>query len=62
MAAYNSQRSGGEAKSMPNFPGACERKKRKITNDETSGKRDMGIDGVWTRRGVAAKSEAEYHL
>ncbi|KAI0913418.1 hypothetical protein F4823DRAFT_577204 [Ustulina deusta] len=26
------------------------------------GKRDMGIDGVWTRRGVAAKSEAEYHL
>ncbi|KAI1129991.1 FAD/NAD(P)-binding domain-containing protein [Nemania abortiva] len=26
------------------------------------GKADMGIDGVWGRRGVAVKSDAEYHL
>ncbi|KAI0425396.1 hypothetical protein F5Y09DRAFT_346760 [Xylaria sp. FL1042] len=26
------------------------------------GKRDMGIDGVWNRRGVPVKSDAEYHL
>ncbi|KAI0968905.1 hypothetical protein F4678DRAFT_441863 [Xylaria arbuscula] len=26
------------------------------------GKRDMGIDGVWGRRGVPVASEAEYHL
>ncbi|KAI1272181.1 hypothetical protein F5Y07DRAFT_310888 [Xylaria sp. FL0933] len=26
------------------------------------GKRDMGIDGIWNRRGVPVTSEAEYHL
>ncbi|KAJ8104618.1 hypothetical protein ONZ43_g7765 [Nemania bipapillata] len=26
------------------------------------GKADMGIDGVWGRRGVPVKSENEYHL
>ncbi|KAI0403877.1 FAD/NAD(P)-binding domain-containing protein [Xylaria palmicola] len=26
------------------------------------GRADMGIDGVWNRRGVTAKSEADYHL
>ncbi|KAJ1329818.1 apoptosis-inducing factor 2 [Microdochium nivale] len=33
-----------------------------VMKPKDDGKRDMGIDGVWERRGVKVSSDADYHL